>query len=74
MTQRRIGPGVRRPASVIPGASVREALAYAVAAGTAAVLNDGTELCHAADVHRLRREVSVESMPIEDIMSPQAAC
>jgi 6-phosphofructokinase 2 len=53
------------------GKPLGEALAYAVAAGTAAVLNEGTELCHAPDVHRLRREVSIESMPIAEMMSPQ---
>ena len=35
------------------------ALRYGVAGGSAALLNPGTELCHAADVHRLASEVIV---------------
>lgn len=35
------------------------ALRYGVAAGSAALLNPGTELCRAADVHRLAAEVTV---------------
>lgn len=55
------------------GKPLREAFAYAVAAGAAAVLNVGTELCHAADVHRLRREVVVESLVIPQAVNLQTA-
>jgi 6-phosphofructokinase 2 len=43
--------------SLARGNSVVEAFRYGVAAGSAAVLNAGTELCHAADVARLVVEV-----------------
>lgn len=39
-----------------------EALQYATASGMAAVLTEGTELCRAADVHRLCREVSITDL------------
>jgi 6-phosphofructokinase 2 len=58
--------------AVAEGEPLREALAYAVAAGAAAVLNVGTELCHAPDVHRLRREVIVEPL-VSQAVSLQAA-
>jgi 6-phosphofructokinase 2 len=41
-----------------------EALRVAVAAGTAAVLTEGTELCHAADVHRLGGQITVGELEL----------
>ena len=41
------------------GAGILEAFRYAVAAGSAAVLNPGTELCHAADVTRLYERIEL---------------
>jgi 6-phosphofructokinase 2 len=45
--------------SLAQGATLAEALRYGVAGGSAAVLNPGTELCRAEDVHRLHAQVSV---------------
>lgn len=42
--------------------SLEMALRYGVAGGSAALLNPGTELCRAADVHRLATEVIVRSV------------
>jgi 6-phosphofructokinase 2 len=42
------------------GGSVADAFRYGVAAGSAAVLNAGTELCHAADVSRLYEHIELE--------------
>lgn len=42
--------------------SLGEAFPYAVAAGSAALLADGTELCRAEDVRRLLPRVSVETV------------
>jgi 6-phosphofructokinase 2 len=42
------------------GGSVADAFLYGVAAGSAAVLNPGTELCHAADVARLYEHIELE--------------
>lgn len=44
-----------------------EALRIAVAAGTAAVLTEGTELCHSADVHRLSRQVTVSELAMNAV-------
>ena len=44
------------------GASLVEAFRYGVAAGSAAVLNPGTELCHAVDLDRLYTEIQIESL------------
>lgn len=41
------------------GPSIVDAFRYGIAAGSAAVLNDGTELCHASDVFRLYDEVAL---------------
>jgi 6-phosphofructokinase 2 len=41
------------------GGSVPEAFRYGVAAGSAAVLNSGTELCHAEDVARLYDQIEL---------------
>ncbi len=48
--------------SLAAGMSVPEAFRYGVAAGCAAVLNHGTELCHAADVMRLVDMVEIEQV------------
>jgi 6-phosphofructokinase 2 len=45
--------------SLAEGMNVPEALRYAVAGGSAALLSPGTELCHADDVRRLHAQVSV---------------
>jgi 6-phosphofructokinase 2 len=42
------------------GADLPDAFRYAMAAGAAAVLNPGTELCRPADVERLARQVVME--------------
>ena len=42
--------------------SLEMALRYGVAGGSAALLNPGTELCRAEDVHRLASEVIVTSV------------
>ena len=44
------------------GASAPEALRWAVAAGSAALLAPGVQLCRASDVRRLRRAVSVKPL------------
>lgn len=44
------------------GAGLVEAFRYGVAAGSAAVLNPGTELCHTIDVIRLYKEIQIESL------------
>jgi 6-phosphofructokinase 2 len=41
------------------GCDIADAFRYGVAAGAAAVLNPGTELCHAADVRRLHERVKL---------------
>jgi 6-phosphofructokinase 2 len=46
--------------SLASGVDVEDAFRYGVAAGSAAVLNPGTELCHAADVARLYEQVQME--------------
>jgi 6-phosphofructokinase 2 len=47
-------------ASLANGMSVAEAFRLGVAAGAAALLNAGTELCHPADVYRLAAQVQIE--------------
>ncbi len=42
------------------GANFEEALRLSMAAGAAALMNQGTELCHATDVYRLSAEVQIE--------------
>jgi len=44
------------------GDSIEEACRFAVAAGTAAVLTPGTELCRREDVERLVQQVKVEAL------------
>jgi 6-phosphofructokinase 2 len=44
------------------GHSLVDAFRYGVAAGTAAVLNSGTELCHPDDVRRLYNDVHLQSL------------
>jgi 6-phosphofructokinase 2 len=48
--------------SLAEGAPLAEALRYGVAGGSAAVLNPGTELCSARDVHRLYDQVKVSAI------------
>lgn len=43
------------------------ALRFAVAAGTAAVLSEGTGLCHAPDIHRLERQVTVSELELSPL-------
>jgi 6-phosphofructokinase 2 len=45
--------------SLAQGRPLREAVRLGVAAGAAAVLNPGTELCHREDVERLYDQVTV---------------
>ena len=45
--------------SLAAGHSVVDAFRWGVAAGSAAVLNPGTELCHAADVERLYQNIEL---------------
>jgi len=45
--------------ALVGGRSVGEAVRCGVAAGAAAALNPGTELCHRADVERLEAQVAV---------------
>jgi 6-phosphofructokinase 2 len=44
------------------GGDIADAFRYGVAAGSAAVLNPGTELCHAADVARLHDRIEVVAL------------
>ena len=46
------------------GLSPQDMLRCAVAAGTAAVITPGTELCHAADVWRLRQQVQLRDIQL----------
>jgi 6-phosphofructokinase 2 len=48
--------------SLAQGMSVIDGLRYAVAAGSAAVLNAGTQLCQADDVHALYPQVTVRKI------------
>lgn len=48
--------------SLAAGHSMEEALRYGVAAGSAALLTPGTELCHPDDVKRLLPEVVIRSI------------
>jgi 6-phosphofructokinase 2 len=45
--------------SLVNSNSLEIALRYAVAGGSAALLNPGTELCRPEDVHRLASEVII---------------
>ena len=62
-----VGAGDSMVAGVIlslsRGKDLKEALQYGVAAGTAATLNPGTELCKLADVERLYRIISHTANP-----------
>jgi 6-phosphofructokinase 2 len=46
-------------AALAKGLPLEEAFRMAVAAGTAAVMSPGTELCHAEDVKRLLQDVKI---------------
>ncbi len=48
--------------SLANGAALADAFRLAVAAGAAALLNEGTELCRPADVYRLSQQVSIEQI------------
>jgi len=47
--------------SLAGGRSVRESVAYGVAAGAAAVMTPGTELCRLSDVERLHGQMAAET-------------
>ncbi len=49
-------------AALCRGRSLRDAARFAVAAGAAAVMNPGTELCHRRDVERLDAQVQTSSV------------
>ncbi len=46
--------------SLASGANLADAFRLSVAAGAAALLNEGTELCHTADVYRLSAQAHIE--------------
>ena len=46
--------------SLAKGANLDDALRLSMAAGAAALINQGTELCHTTDVYRLSAEVQIE--------------
>ena len=46
--------------SLASGANFDDALRLSMAAGAAALINQGTELCHTTDVYRLSAEVQIE--------------
>jgi len=48
--------------SLARGAALAEAFRLAVAAGAAALLNEGTELCRPGDVYRLAGQVKVDQV------------
>lgn len=54
------------------GRPLEEALRLAMAAGAAAVMNDGTQLCRRQDVERLVPQVRIEAVSIPTARSPQA--
>jgi 6-phosphofructokinase 2 len=47
-------------AALATGRPLREAIRYGVAAGAAAVMTDGTQLCRRADVERLDARMAAE--------------
>jgi len=49
-------------AALASGIELRQAFRIAVAAGSAAVLSPGTELCHAEDVERLLPQVKIKDV------------
>ncbi len=54
------------------GRPLEEALRLAMAAGTAAVMNDGTQLCRKQDVERLVSQVQIEPVSIPTARNTQA--
>lgn len=52
--------------SLEKGLSLKEAARYAVAAGTAAVITEGTELCLRGDVERIVDSIKVNSLDVKD--------
>jgi 6-phosphofructokinase 2 len=61
-----VGAGDSMVAAIVhalaSGRAIGDAVRFGVAAGAAAVLNPGTELCHRADVERLEAQVSVTAI------------
>ena len=61
-----VGAGDSMVAAIVhalaSGRTIGDAVRFGVAAGAAAVLNPGTELCHRADVERLEAQVAVTSI------------
>jgi len=53
--------------AIVQGKTVRDSICYGIAAGSAAVMTPGTELCHRTDTERLykelRRKVDQHDMP-----------
>jgi len=49
-------------AAIAAGEPLEEAFRMGVAAGSAAVMSPGTELCHEADVKRLLEEVKIRDV------------
>lgn len=64
--QSTVGAGDSMVAAIVHalarGRTIGDAVRFGVAAGAAAVLNPGTELCHRADVERLEAQVAVTSI------------
>jgi 6-phosphofructokinase 2 len=56
--------------SLAEGNSMDMALRYGIAAGSAALLCPGTQLCQSDDVFRLLAEVAVRSVPLIDTSNP----
>jgi 6-phosphofructokinase 2 len=50
------------------GRPILEAFRYGVAGGAAAVRSAGTELAHAADIHRLFAEIKTEALASQPAM------
>lgn len=48
------------------GAPLEQAISLAMAAGTAAVMYDGTQLCRRSDVERLLSQIEVKRMPVAE--------
>lgn len=46
--------------ALISGHNIENAFRYGVAAGSAALLRPGTDLCHREDVERLHRQVKLQ--------------
>lgn len=53
------------------GRPIEDALKLAMAAGTAAVMNEGTQLCHKEDVESIIGRIKIESLDIPQKRSPE---